>query len=101
VWARGRAAIALGYEREIRLDAGLTARALALAAGWHESKCSRVEHVRTAPSEADVRLWCRICGAGDTVLPSTGCQRPGECRCFSIALPRHIASRMMAGSVRG
>jgi transcriptional regulator with XRE-family HTH domain len=51
--------------REIRLDAGLTARALALAAGWHESKCSRIEHVRTAPSEADIRLWCRICGAGD------------------------------------
>ena len=49
--------------REIRLDAGLTARALATAAGWHESKCSRIEHVRTAPSEADIRLWCQACGA--------------------------------------
>ncbi len=51
--------------REIRLDAGLTARALALAAGWHESKCSRIEHVKTAPSEADIRLWCQVCGADD------------------------------------
>jgi transcriptional regulator with XRE-family HTH domain len=51
--------------REIRLDAGLTARALALAAGWHESKVSRIEHVRTPPSDADIRLWCQICGAGD------------------------------------
>lgn len=49
--------------REVRLDAGLTARALALAAGWHESKCSRIEHARTAPSEADIRLWCQVCGA--------------------------------------
>ncbi len=49
--------------REIRLDAGLTARAVAAAAGWHESKCSRIEHVRTAPSDEDIRAWCRICGA--------------------------------------
>ncbi|MFF2039321.1 helix-turn-helix domain-containing protein [Kitasatospora sp. NPDC058170] len=27
--------------REIRKDSGLTARALAASAGWHESKCSR------------------------------------------------------------
>jgi hypothetical protein len=35
----------------------------ALAAGWHESKCSRIEHVRAVPSEADIRLWCQVCGA--------------------------------------
>jgi transcriptional regulator with XRE-family HTH domain len=49
--------------REIRLDAGLTARAIAAAAGWHESKCSRIENGRTQPSDEDVRTWCRICGA--------------------------------------
>jgi transcriptional regulator with XRE-family HTH domain len=49
--------------REIRLDAGLTARALAAAAGWHESKCSRIEHARTPPSDEDIRAWCRTCGA--------------------------------------
>lgn len=51
--------------REIRLDAGLTARDLARAAGWHESKCSRIEHGRTVPSDADIRAWCNICGAAD------------------------------------
>jgi transcriptional regulator with XRE-family HTH domain len=61
---QARAALAQRL-REIRLDSGLTARALALAAGWHESKCSRIEHVRTAPSEADIRLWCQVCGAED------------------------------------
>lgn len=51
--------------REIRLDAGLTKRAVAGAAGWHESKCSRIEHARTSPSDEDIRAWCRICGAMD------------------------------------
>ena len=49
--------------REIRLDAGLTKRAVAAAAGWHESKCSRIEHARTPPSDEDIRAWCRICRA--------------------------------------
>jgi transcriptional regulator with XRE-family HTH domain len=48
---------------EIRKDADLTGRALALLCGWHESKVSRIEHARTAPSAEDIRLWCRHCGA--------------------------------------
>jgi hypothetical protein len=38
---------------EIRKDAGLTGRALALLCGWHESKVSRIEHARTGPSADD------------------------------------------------
>ncbi|WP_329428508.1 helix-turn-helix domain-containing protein [Streptosporangium sp. NBC_01495] len=53
--------------REIRLDAGLTARAIAEAAGWHESKCSRIEHARTLPSDADIRAWCTACDAQDQI----------------------------------
>jgi transcriptional regulator with XRE-family HTH domain len=49
--------------REVRLDAGLTLRAVAAAAGWHESKCSRLEAARTRPSDEDIRTWCRACGA--------------------------------------
>jgi transcriptional regulator with XRE-family HTH domain len=47
---------------EIRKDAGLTGRALALLCGWHESKVSRIEHARTAPSADDIRAWCENCG---------------------------------------
>src|ERR1039457_6056637 len=64
--------------REIRLDAGLTARALALAAGWHESKVSRIEHVRTPPSDADIRLWCQICGAGDQAVDLIASSRAAD-----------------------
>src|SRR6266496_67434 len=51
---------------ELRQDAGLTGRALAYLCGWHESKVSRIEHARTAPSADDIRAWCQHCG------------RPGE-----------------------
>lgn len=59
---------ALGQRlREIRKDSGLTARALAGLAGWHESKCSRIENGRSTPSDADIRLWTRHCGAEEQV----------------------------------
>ncbi|GAA2638775.1 helix-turn-helix transcriptional regulator [Actinomadura fulvescens] len=51
--------------REIRQDSGLTAREVARVCGWHESKSSRLEHARTAPSPADIRAWCAACGAED------------------------------------
>ncbi|MGW6770742.1 helix-turn-helix domain-containing protein [Streptomyces sp. NPDC055037] len=51
--------------REIRKDSGMTARALAAAAGWHESKTSRIENGRTPPSDADIRVWTRLCDAED------------------------------------
>ncbi len=51
--------------REIRLEAGLTGRTLAALAGWHYTKVSKLEHAVTSPSEEDIRLWCRHCGADD------------------------------------
>ncbi|MEU8039374.1 DUF5753 domain-containing protein [Streptosporangium sp. NPDC049078] len=54
-----------GRLREIRLDAGLSARALAAAAGWHESKTSRIENARTSPSDKDIRTWCEVCEAAE------------------------------------
>ncbi|MFF0595419.1 helix-turn-helix domain-containing protein [Streptomyces antibioticus] len=50
--------------REIRKDSGLTARELASRAGWHESKCSRIENGRTAPSDDDLRAYTLYCDAG-------------------------------------
>ncbi|MFE7838388.1 helix-turn-helix domain-containing protein [Streptomyces sp. NPDC057474] len=49
--------------REIRQDSGLTARELASRAGWHESKCSRIENGRTAPSDDDLRTYTLHCDA--------------------------------------
>jgi transcriptional regulator with XRE-family HTH domain len=49
--------------RDLRLDAGLTARALSAEAGWHEAKTSRIESAKQAPTESDIQVWCRVCHA--------------------------------------
>ncbi|MEU7583355.1 helix-turn-helix transcriptional regulator [Streptomyces sp. NPDC041068] len=49
--------------REVRKASGLTGRALAAKAGWHESKSSRLENGKTPPSDEDIRTWTRICHA--------------------------------------
>jgi transcriptional regulator with XRE-family HTH domain len=48
--------------RDIRVESGLTATALAEEAGWHRTKVSKLEHTATSPSAADIRTWCRVCG---------------------------------------
>jgi transcriptional regulator with XRE-family HTH domain len=53
--------------REIRTESGLTARVLASRAGWHESKCSRLENGRTGPSDDDLRVYATHCGAENQI----------------------------------
>jgi len=54
-----------GRLREIRKDAGISGRELAVRCGWSESKSSRIENAKTPPSDADIRAWCQACAAGD------------------------------------
>ncbi|MFJ3256868.1 helix-turn-helix domain-containing protein [Streptomyces sp. NPDC086771] len=56
-----------GRLREIRKDAGISGRELAVRCGWSESKSSRIENARTPPSDADIKAWCRACAVGDQV----------------------------------
>ena len=53
--------------RDLMLDAGVTARELAVRCGWDESKTSRILNARRAASEADLRAWCTACGADDQI----------------------------------
>jgi transcriptional regulator with XRE-family HTH domain len=64
--------------REVRLDADLTLRAVAAAAGWHESKSSRIERALTRPSDADIRAWCRACGAADQAVDLIAASRAAD-----------------------
>ncbi|MER5745249.1 helix-turn-helix transcriptional regulator [Streptomyces sp. NPDC002225] len=54
-----------GRLREIRRDAGISGRELAVRCGWSESKSSRIENSKTPPSDADIRAWCGACAAED------------------------------------
>lgn len=59
---------ALGVRlRELRKDADLTARALAAATGQHFTRVSKIEHGIQAPTDKDIRDWCRACGAEDQI----------------------------------
>ena len=68
----------VGQLRDIRLDASLTARALSAAAGWHEAKTSRIESAKQAPSEADIRAWCHVCGADNRAIDLIAASRAAD-----------------------
>jgi transcriptional regulator with XRE-family HTH domain len=53
--------------REVRKDAGLSARALAAATGQHYTRVSKIENGVQAPSDEDIRGWCAACGASGQV----------------------------------
>ncbi|MFJ3800206.1 helix-turn-helix domain-containing protein [Streptomyces sp. NPDC090088] len=54
--------------RDIRKDAGISGRELAVRCGWSESKSSRIENAKTPPSDADIKAWCRACAAESQAL---------------------------------
>ncbi|MCX4779251.1 helix-turn-helix domain-containing protein [Streptomyces sp. NBC_01264] len=54
-----------GRLRDIRKDAGISGRELAVRCAWSESKSSRIENAKTPPSDADIKAWCRACDASD------------------------------------
>ncbi|MFG3254416.1 helix-turn-helix domain-containing protein [Streptomyces sp. NPDC048172] len=64
--------------REVRLDAELTRREVAARCGWSESKSSRIEAARTAPSDADVRAWCAVCSAGSEAADLIAANRQAD-----------------------
>jgi transcriptional regulator with XRE-family HTH domain len=53
--------------RELRRDAGLTARQLAAATGQHYTRVSKIEHGVQAPTDRDVHAWCGVCDADDQI----------------------------------
>ena len=66
--AARKAQEALGSRlRELRKDAGLSGRALAVATGWHFTRVSKIEHGVQAPTDIDIRVWCAACDTEDQV----------------------------------
>lgn len=61
------ARVSLGIRlRELRGEAGLSGRELALRAGWHPSKVSRLERGNQSGSVEDLRTWADLCGRSET-----------------------------------
>lgn len=81
-----------GQFRELRLAVGLSGRAFASAAGCQASKVSQVERAVRPASPADVRLWCRVCGASP--------QRTGELLAEQAAVARLCSRSLSVTSMR-
>lgn len=64
--------------RDLRKDAGLTGRQLALRSGWHSSKVSKIEYGKQTPSEKDLYVWCKQTGALDQLQDLTAAVRDIE-----------------------
>ncbi|MER5864308.1 helix-turn-helix transcriptional regulator [Kitasatospora sp. NPDC002040] len=64
--------------RVLRQDAGLTGHDLAVRCDWSDSKSSRIEHAKTAPSDSDIRDWCRACGAEDEAADLIAANRAAD-----------------------
>ncbi|MFI1867454.1 helix-turn-helix domain-containing protein [Streptomyces jumonjinensis] len=64
--------------RDLRLGAELTMQELADRCGWHKAKTSRIEATKTMPSDADIRAWCRACGAEDHALDLIASSRSAD-----------------------
>jgi transcriptional regulator with XRE-family HTH domain len=80
--------------REILRDAGMTSRAVALAAGWDESKCSRLLHGRTPPSDQDIRDWCTICGVPEEIPNLIAASRNAESAYLEFRRVKRSQKRM-------
>ncbi|MDI3419495.1 helix-turn-helix domain-containing protein [Streptomyces luteolus] len=64
--------------RDLRLDAGLTMQQLADRCAWSKSKVSRIEAARTAPSDADIRHWCRASEVEDQAADLIAASRSAD-----------------------
>ncbi|MEU6587243.1 helix-turn-helix transcriptional regulator [Nocardia sp. NPDC046763] len=53
--------------RDVRRDAGLSARRLADATNQHFTRVSKIENGVQSPTDQDIREWCRACDADDQI----------------------------------
>jgi transcriptional regulator with XRE-family HTH domain len=64
--------------RDIRKDAGLSGRQLAVITGQHFTRISKIEHGVQAPADKDIRAWCAACGADDQIPDLIATARAAE-----------------------
>jgi transcriptional regulator with XRE-family HTH domain len=82
--------------REIRERAGLTGRALAVAAGWRPQKVSRIEHGVRPISAPDLDIWCRVCGVRTRRTEELLAERSAAARMWTTMQRLHRAGMTQA-----
>jgi len=83
---------------EIRKDAGLSARALATATSQHFTRVSKIEHGVQAPSDQDIRDWCRVCGAEEQVPDLIATARAVQSAYLEFRRQAHAGMKRVLGA---
>lgn len=84
--------------REIRRDAGLSARDLAAATGQHFTRISKIEHGVQGPADDDIRAWCRACRAEDQVADLIATARVVESAYLEFRRQARAGMRRVTGA---
>jgi transcriptional regulator with XRE-family HTH domain len=84
--------------RDIRKDAGLSARDLAAATGQHFTRISKIEHGVQAPTGDDITAWCRACHAEDQVADLIATARVVESAYLEFRRQARAGMRRVTGA---
>jgi transcriptional regulator with XRE-family HTH domain len=87
--------------RELRREARLTGRQLAVESGWHPSKVSKIESGKQTPSDADVEAWASICGRSDLAVDLVATLRTLEGQYVEFRRLFHRGQRAKQDAIAG
>jgi transcriptional regulator with XRE-family HTH domain len=84
--------------RDLRKDANLTARTLAMETGQHYTRVSKIEHGIQAPTFDDIRAWCRLCHAQDQMADLIATLRSIESAYLELRRQSRAGMRRVIGA---
>jgi transcriptional regulator with XRE-family HTH domain len=90
---------ALGVRlRDLRKDAGLTARKLATLTGQHYTRVSKIENGVQAPTDYDIREWCRVCSAEEQAADLIATSRAVESAYLEFRRQARVGMKRVLGA---
>jgi transcriptional regulator with XRE-family HTH domain len=90
---------ALGVRlRDLRKDAGLTARKLATVTGQHYTRVSKIENGVQAPTDDDIREWCRVCSAEEQAADLIATSRAVESAYLEFRRQARVGMKRVLGA---
>jgi transcriptional regulator with XRE-family HTH domain len=84
--------------RNLRKDAGISARQLAAATGQHYTRVSKIENGVQAPNDDDIRAWCRVCGAEDQIPDLVATLRSVESSYLELRRQSRLGMKRVVGA---
>jgi transcriptional regulator with XRE-family HTH domain len=84
--------------REIRREAGLTARILAVATNQHFTRVSKIENGVQPPSDQDIRACCQVCDSEDQMSDLVATLRAVESAYLEFRRQSRVGMKRVPGA---